>query len=65
MRSGGERHVETPAREGFCRDYYIPYVDDVTAAYTAQDHAATLRNIDNFFGEVVTTSDLVTLWRGE
>jgi ureidoacrylate peracid hydrolase len=55
--------VETTAREGFCRDYYILYVDDATAAYTAEDHAATLRNIDNFFGEVVGTNDLISVWR--
>lgn len=54
--------VETTAREGFCRDYYVLYVGDASAAYNPDDHAATLRNIDNFFGEVVNTSELVSLW---
>lgn len=57
--------VETTAREGFCRDYYILYVDDATAAYDPSDHAATLRNIDNFFGEIVSTDQLMELWAGQ
>jgi ureidoacrylate peracid hydrolase len=57
--------VETTAREGFCRDFYILYVDDATAAYTTEDHAATLRNMDNFFGEVVRSDVLVDIWRAE
>jgi ureidoacrylate peracid hydrolase len=56
--------VETTAREGFCRDYYILFVDDASAAYHPDDHAATLRNINNFFGEVVTSAELIRLWAG-
>jgi ureidoacrylate peracid hydrolase len=55
--------VETTAREGFVRDYYVVLVSDGTATYSAQDHEATLRNIDRFFGEVATIADIVSVWK--
>jgi ureidoacrylate peracid hydrolase len=54
--------VETTAREGFVRDYYVILVADGTATYSAEDHEATLRNIDRFFGEVATIADIVSVW---
>jgi ureidoacrylate peracid hydrolase len=57
--------VETTAREGFCRDYYIVYLSDGTSAYHEHDHAAALRAIDLFFGQVVTIDDVVEVWQGE
>jgi ureidoacrylate peracid hydrolase len=54
--------VETTAREGFGRDYYVVLVDDGTAAYSQDDHEATLKNVDRFFGEVTTIAALSALW---
>jgi ureidoacrylate peracid hydrolase len=54
--------VETTAREGFVRDYYVVLVSDGTATYTPEDHNATLRNIDRFFGEVTTIADIISVW---
>lgn len=54
--------VETTAREGFVRDYYVVFVADGTAAYSSDDHSATLRNIDRFFGEVTSIADIVAVW---
>jgi ureidoacrylate peracid hydrolase len=54
--------VETTAREGFVRDYYVVVVDDGTAAYAREDHDMTLRNIDRFFGEVTTIAELADIW---
>jgi ureidoacrylate peracid hydrolase len=54
--------VETTAREGFVRDYYVVLVADGTATYSAEDQQATLRNIDRFFGEVATIADIVSVW---
>jgi ureidoacrylate peracid hydrolase len=54
--------VETTAREGFVRDYYVVFVADGTATYSIDDHNATLRNIDRFFGEVTTIADIVSVW---
>jgi ureidoacrylate peracid hydrolase len=56
--------VETTAREGFMRDYYILFVEDGTATYAEEDHQATLRTIDRFFGQVVSMDQLIELWRG-
>ena len=54
--------VETTARDGFMRDYYVVFADDGTAAYAEEDHRATLRNIDRFFGQVVRLADLRAIW---
>jgi ureidoacrylate peracid hydrolase len=56
--------VETTAREAFVRDYYVVAPDDGAAAYVLADHAATMSNIDRFFGEVSTLSDITAIWRG-
>lgn len=55
--------VETTAREGFVRDYYVVFTKDGTATYSAEDQEATLRNIDRFFGEVASMSEIVEIWR--
>jgi ureidoacrylate peracid hydrolase len=55
--------VETTAREGFVRDYYIVMVKDGCATYSVADHEATLRNIDRFFGEVTSISEIMDIWR--
>jgi len=54
--------VETTAREAFVRDYYVVVVDDGTAAYVPEDHVATLKNIDRFFGEVAAIKTLIDIW---
>jgi ureidoacrylate peracid hydrolase len=54
--------VETTAREGFVRDYYIVFTEDGTASYGDADHAATLRVIDSFFGQVVSIDAVLEAW---
>jgi ureidoacrylate peracid hydrolase len=54
--------VETTAREGFLKDYYIVFTSDCTATFSQAMHDATLFNIDQFFGEVVTARDIMTCW---
>lgn len=54
--------VETTAREGFVRDYYVVFVGDGTATYSAEEQDATLRTIDRYFGQVVSINDLVGIW---
>jgi ureidoacrylate peracid hydrolase len=56
--------VATTAREAFMRDYYALMVDDGTATFSAEDHAATLRNFDRYFGEVSTIAEISAIWRG-
>jgi ureidoacrylate peracid hydrolase len=55
--------VETTARAGFVRDYYIVLAGDGTAAFSDEEHDAALRTIDRYFGEVVGVDDLVALWQ--
>ncbi len=57
--------VETTARAAFVRDYYVVAVDDGCAAYVAADHAASMSNIDRFFGEVSTIKQISALWAGD
>ena len=55
--------VETTARMGFLLDYYIVFVSDCVAAYRKNLHDATLENIENHFGQVVTAQDVVNCWK--
>ena len=55
--------VESTARDGFMKDYYIVFVNDCTASQSIDDHEATLRNIKNYFGVVATSEELMTVWQ--
>jgi ureidoacrylate peracid hydrolase len=54
--------VETTVREGFIRDYYIVVPREGTAAYSREAYETSLRNMDMYFGEVVTVDDLLSSW---
>lgn len=54
--------VESTARDGFMKDYYIVFLRDCTATSTLEDHEATLRNINTYFGVVATSDELVDIW---
>lgn len=55
--------VESTARDGFMRDYYIVVPSDLTEATSPEAKDLTLANINTFFGEVVEAKDLVACWR--
>jgi ureidoacrylate peracid hydrolase len=55
--------VETTARQSFLRDYYVVFTSDCTATYNQADHDAALRNIDAYFGEVVTAAAVRACWQ--
>jgi ureidoacrylate peracid hydrolase len=55
--------VESTARDAYMRDYRVVFVDDCSATYDAAKHAATLRNMNDHFGQVVQSSDLFAAWR--
>ncbi|RYE08246.1 MAG: cysteine hydrolase [Hyphomicrobiales bacterium] len=57
--------VETTAREGYVRDYYVVVPEDGTGAYSPEDKAASLRNIDRFFGMVSSMEELTGIWSGK
>lgn len=54
--------VETTARDGFMRDYYIVLVEDGCAASTVEEHQAALVNISRYFGVVATTDEVAKAW---
>ncbi|MBI4320435.1 MAG: cysteine hydrolase [Chloroflexi bacterium] len=54
--------VETTARDGFMRDYRIVFVDNCCGTAAAEDQQATLRNIRNHFGVVVTSQEVIEAW---
>jgi ureidoacrylate peracid hydrolase len=54
--------VETTARMGFLKDYYIVFVNDCCAAYKQYLHETTLENIETLFGQVVPAQDIVRCW---
>jgi len=57
--------VEATARDGFMHDYYIVFVDDCTASYSDQLHQATLANIEDAYGIVVTSDQLLSQWAAQ
>jgi ureidoacrylate peracid hydrolase len=54
--------VESTARDGFMRDYYIVFAGDCSACYWPQRHDATLENMDATFGVVADASDISNVW---
>ncbi|HZQ65472.1 MAG TPA: isochorismatase family cysteine hydrolase [Gaiellaceae bacterium] len=54
--------VETTAREAFVRDYYVVFLSDGTATYDRSAHEATLRVIDQFFGQVASIDQVIGCW---
>jgi ureidoacrylate peracid hydrolase len=54
--------VETTARQAFMRDYYVVFTSDCSATFSQAAHDATLFNIDQFFGEVVTSEQIMACW---
>jgi len=55
--------VETTARQAFLKDYYVVFTRDCTATYTQAEHDTTLVNIDNYFGQVATSDDVIACWQ--
>lgn len=54
--------VETTARHGYIKGYYIVVVSDCTETATEQEYEATLYNIKKFFGKVATSGEIKKVW---
>ena len=54
--------VESTARDGFMLDYHIVLPSDLTAGVNDQVKQMSLFNIDTFFGEVVESSRILSIW---
>jgi ureidoacrylate peracid hydrolase len=57
--------VDSTARDGFMRDYHVVYVEDCmsNALPTDELHRATLDIARRFFGLVVTSQEIMAIWR--
>lgn len=55
--------VETAAREGFNRDYYVVMASDGVGAFSTEDRQSALRNVDRFFGVSAPIADIATIWK--
>jgi ureidoacrylate peracid hydrolase len=54
--------VETTARHGYIKGYYIVLVSDCAAAPTRSEHEAGVFNIKTYFGHVTTSDYLAGIW---
>jgi ureidoacrylate peracid hydrolase len=51
---------ESTARDAMMHDYRVVMVSDGNATFTDEEHATTLNNILSFFGDVLTTDEVIT-----
>jgi ureidoacrylate peracid hydrolase len=54
--------VETTARQAFLKDYYVVFASDCSATFSQAAHDATLYNIDQFFGQVASSDEIMACW---
>ncbi len=55
--------VETSARHGFIKGYYIVAVSDCTDAPTKEEHESAMFNMKVYFGKVATSDEIAALWK--
>jgi nicotinamidase-related amidase len=54
--------VETTARHGYIKGYYITLVADCAGAPTPEEHESGVFNIKTYFGQVTTSGELGEIW---
>ena len=54
--------VDCTARDAFARDYFIVFLSDCTATFSAELHDYTLKNIDRVFGTVSDSNQVRDTW---
>lgn len=54
--------VESTARDAFMREYQVVVVADCVATYDLAANEASLQNIRNHFGAVLTSQEIVQAW---
>ena len=55
--------VESTARDGFMREYYIVIPSDLTEGTSTEAKKWSLLNLDMFFGEVVSSNEILECWK--
>lgn len=56
--------VETTARHGYIKGYYVVLVSDCTGAPTREEYESGVFNIKTYFGQVATSAELANIWTG-
>ncbi|MBI2906271.1 MAG: isochorismatase family protein [Chloroflexi bacterium] len=57
--------VESTARDGFMKDYYVVFLEDCTATGSGEVmHNNTLDTIASFFGQVADSAAVIQCWQG-
>jgi nicotinamidase-related amidase len=54
--------VETTARHGFIKGYYIVLVSDCTGAPTKAEYESGVFNLKTYFGQVASSHELADIW---
>jgi ureidoacrylate peracid hydrolase len=55
--------VESTARDGFMREYYIVIPSDLTEGTSTEAKKWSLLNLDLFFAEVVSSGEILECWK--
>ena len=55
--------VESTARDGFMKEYYIVIPSDLTEGTSSEAKKWSLLNLDMFFGEVVSSDEILECWK--
>jgi ureidoacrylate peracid hydrolase len=55
--------VESTARDGFMREYYIVIPSDLTEGTSSEAKKSSLLNLDMFFAEIVSSNEIIECWR--
>ncbi len=54
--------VESTARDVYMHDYYLVFVSDCTATMTTEAHEYTLKMMDQYFGQVASSEQIIRAW---
>lgn len=54
--------VESTARDVYMHDYYLVFVSDCTASTSQEAHDYTLKMMDQYFGQVAGSADIMRAW---
>lgn len=55
--------VESTARDGFMREFHVVIPSDLTEGTSTEAKKWSLRNLDMFFGEVVSSRTILEAWK--
>lgn len=57
--------VESTARYGYMKEFYVVLATDCSAARSPQEHSSAISNITKYFGTVATSHEIVSAWESQ